>query len=81
MSGYYDTNDPLCVDTGRVDEVLNVRSRIAALLIRAHLFTVHDVMAFLSRRGNRLTNLEGVGPEAAAEVADALADRRKALGC
>jgi len=70
-------DDPLYNDAGRVDKVLGLREAVAAKLISAHLFTVHDLMVFLARR--HLTDIQGIGPERGGQIADALAKRRKEL--
>jgi len=70
-------DDPLYNDKGRVDKVLGLRETVAAKLIHAHLFTIHDLMVYLSRY--KLTNIQGVGPERGGQIADALAKRRKEL--
>jgi len=74
---WYET-DPLYLDESPV-EALGLRESVTAKLIHAGLFTIHDLMSYLVAWRRNLTDLQGIGPQTAAKIADALAERRTKL--
>ena len=75
---YENPVDRLEHDESRI-EALGLKKGLTAKLISAGYFKVWPLVSNL-KAGVRLTDIPGIGPEAAGQIADALADFRKKKG-